>query len=114
MESLPGTSTMKLPDQPFSQLRRSFPHLSDEGLDLLRGLLTYDPTKRTTARQALRHAWFEVRCCNPADQLGGYESNDQLDLFLYRCSVVMCLSVRNLIEHVIGLPPSIQRERSHA
>jgi serine/threonine protein kinase len=60
MESLPGAATIKFPDQPFSLLRRSFPHLSDEGIDLLRGLLTYDPSKRITARQALRHPWFEV------------------------------------------------------
>ena len=60
MADLPGASAMQLPDQPFSLLRRCFPTLSEEGLDLLRGRLTYDPLKRTTARQALRSTWFEV------------------------------------------------------
>ena len=59
MAELPGAS-QPLPDQPYSMLRRCFPSLSEEGLDLLKGLLTYDPLKRTTARQALRHPWFEV------------------------------------------------------
>ena len=33
--------------------------LSDEGLDLLQGLLTYDPNKRMTSKQALNHSWFK-------------------------------------------------------
>ena len=37
---------------------QEFPKLSRTGLSLLNGLLTYDPGKRLTARQALRHPWF--------------------------------------------------------
>ena len=37
---------------------QEFPRLSTTGLSLLNGLLTYDPDKRLTARQALRHPYF--------------------------------------------------------
>lgn len=52
---------MKLPEQPYNHLRRSFPTLSDHGVDLLNSLLTFDPRKRITAHQALRHPFFTVR-----------------------------------------------------
>ncbi|KAK9830148.1 hypothetical protein WJX72_009988 [[Myrmecia] bisecta] len=56
--SLPLTSKMTLPDQPYNLLERELPHLSAEGTDLLNRFLTYDPDKRITARQALRHPYF--------------------------------------------------------
>ena len=37
---------------------QKFPKLSKSGLSLLNGLLTYDPERRLTARQALRHPYF--------------------------------------------------------
>ena len=37
---------------------QEFPKLGTIGLSLLNGLLTYDPDKRLTARQALRHPYF--------------------------------------------------------
>lgn len=37
---------------------QKFPKLSKTGLSLLNGLLTYDPDKRMTARQALKHPYF--------------------------------------------------------
>ncbi|XP_057766060.1 cyclin-dependent kinase G-2-like [Salvia miltiorrhiza] len=33
--------------------------LSEPGFDLLKGLLTYDPTKRLTPQAALNHVWFQ-------------------------------------------------------
>lgn len=37
---------------------QEFPALSLAGQELLNGLLTYDPARRLTARQALRHDYF--------------------------------------------------------
>lgn len=42
------------PATPFSGL----PYLSKAGLDLLTKLLTYDPAKRITAKDAINHPWF--------------------------------------------------------
>lgn len=39
-------------------MMQTFPKLSKTGLSLLNGLLTYDPDKRLTARQALKHEYF--------------------------------------------------------
>ena len=38
---------------------QEFPNLSQAGQELLNGLLTYDPTRRMTARQALKHPYFQ-------------------------------------------------------
>eukprot|EP00757_Euglenozoa_sp_SAG-D1_P011866 gene11866-20184_t len=51
--------------RPSSNLRSKVPNLSEVGYDLMKGLLAYDPTKRLTAKQALRHKWFEE---NPLPQ----------------------------------------------
>ena len=53
--------------QPFNRLREKFPAtafagrptLSEKGFDLLNRLLTYDPSKRITADEALNHEWFQ-------------------------------------------------------
>jgi serine/threonine protein kinase len=37
------------------------PDLSEQGLDLLNSLLAYDPSKRLTAREAPRHAYFREK-----------------------------------------------------
>ena len=34
-------------------------YLSDLGLDLLQKLMTYDPAKRISAEEALKHPWFK-------------------------------------------------------
>jgi len=56
---LPHSQLLKLPTQPYNQLKSQFPHLAPEGLDLLNALLTYDPNKRITASEALRHPYWK-------------------------------------------------------
>ncbi|PSC68206.1 cyclin-dependent kinase G-2-like isoform X1 [Micractinium conductrix] len=58
---LPLAGSFRLPTQPYNYLRKEFPSLSDAGVDLLNRLLTYDPERRITARQALRHPYFSER-----------------------------------------------------
>lgn len=51
---------------PYNNLKDSFPaSLSDEGLDLLNALFTYDPSVRITARDAVHHKYFQ---CSPYPQ----------------------------------------------
>lgn len=49
-----------LPDQPFNELAHTFARLrpTETTLQLLDGLLTYDPTQRLDAAAAAGHAWF--------------------------------------------------------
>eukprot|EP00039_Didymoeca_costata_P030040 m.27656 g.27656 ORF g.27656 m.27656 type:complete len:342 (-) comp7917_c0_seq1:35-1060(-) len=63
-DNWPGVS--KLPDYlkckpefPPRPLREHFSAAEPKGLDLMEGLLTKDPIKRTTARQALKHKYFQ-------------------------------------------------------
>ena len=46
---------------PLGRAAQEFPGLSPAGLDLLNGLLTYDPEARLTAAAALRHPYWEER-----------------------------------------------------
>jgi hypothetical protein len=61
MADLPGAAEARLPQQPYNNLRRTFPGIGEAGLGLLNGLLTYDPTRRTTAAAALQHPYFSER-----------------------------------------------------
>jgi cell division cycle 2-like protein len=45
----------------YNTLRDEFPALSDQGIDLLSRLLTYDPSKRITAEKALQHPYFREK-----------------------------------------------------
>jgi len=46
---------------PYNLLPQVFPMLRREGLELLDGLLTYDPARRLTATRALAHPYFRTR-----------------------------------------------------
>lgn len=56
-EKFPRASGLLGPDVPGS--------LSDQGLDLLKGLLRLDPAKRLTAAEALNHPWCALFCIAP-------------------------------------------------
>ena len=60
-KDLPGVRSMKFVDFPVSKLREKFPErmLTAGGLELMKGLLTYDPKQRMTCEKALQHRWFE-------------------------------------------------------
>ncbi|KYR00282.1 putative protein serine/threonine kinase [Tieghemostelium lacteum] len=55
---LPFTSKLNFPNQPYNCLNEKFPNLSKKGLDLLNCLLTFDPVKRITASECLKHPYF--------------------------------------------------------
>ena len=57
---LPGVTKIKFVDYPISHLREKFPErmLSEAGLSLLKGLLTYDPKKRISCETALKADYF--------------------------------------------------------
>ena len=45
--------------QPENRLRAAFSDIGDAGFDLLNRMLTYDPSRRITAKDALQHAYFQ-------------------------------------------------------
>lgn len=55
---LPAVQKMKFNDYPVSNLRSKFSMLSELGLALLTGFLTFDPTKRLTAEKAIDNPYF--------------------------------------------------------
>lgn len=66
MGKLPNAKKIQFARQPHNYLRRQFPAnayagkvaLTNNGFDLLNSMLTYDPTKRITAAEALQHPFF--------------------------------------------------------
>lgn len=51
---------IKTPIESFSNLPHKFRKLcSDKGIDLLESMLTFDPKKRITAKEALNHPYFK-------------------------------------------------------
>ncbi|XP_068753616.1 cyclin-dependent kinase 11B-like [Montipora capricornis] len=56
---LPAVKKMTFTEYPYNNLRNKFgAHLTDKGFDLLNRFLTYDPGRRITAEDALKHQYF--------------------------------------------------------
>lgn len=57
---LPQVKKMNIPQHPYNNLRSRFgANFTDKGFDLMNQLLTYDPAKRITAEDSLKHNYFE-------------------------------------------------------
>jgi serine/threonine protein kinase len=63
-----------LPSKPAQDLRTLFPKTSAEGIDLLRRMLSFNPRKRITAEEALKHPFFAGILPKP-DHIVRYKSN---------------------------------------
>lgn len=55
---LPGVQTFSFIEQPFSQLKKTMPMLSELGFQLLKSMFVYNPEKRVSAADALNHPYF--------------------------------------------------------
>lgn len=55
---LPHAKSIASSRYTYSTLRSHFPYLTEQGMDLMSKLLTYDPKKRITAQEALKHPYF--------------------------------------------------------
>ena len=49
----------KVKNGKFSLELKIFETISADAIDLLKGMLTYDPEKRLSAKEALQHPWFK-------------------------------------------------------
>lgn len=57
---LPVVKKVTFTKQPYNNLRKRFPYLTQSGFDLLNKFLTYDPKKRITGEKALEDVYFKV------------------------------------------------------
>lgn len=59
-KDLPLTKKLNFPEFPYNTLRSRFGnYLSDKGFELINKLLTYDPDRRISAEDALKHEFFK-------------------------------------------------------
>jgi serine/threonine protein kinase len=58
---LPNVGTTLVPEQPYNYLEHEFPNLHQRGIDLLNLMLTYDPKRRCSAKDALAHPYFKTQ-----------------------------------------------------
>mmetsp|Transcript_35242 Transcript_35242/g.92201 ORF Transcript_35242/g.92201 Transcript_35242/m.92201 type:complete len:487 (+) Transcript_35242:303-1763(+) len=73
--------SFKFRDTPGCGLAKCLPHGSAHFLDVLAGLLEYDPDERMSARQALRHPYFaEQRKMDRSRNVGRHAGGDTADV----------------------------------
>ncbi|XP_014791289.1 cyclin-dependent kinase 10 isoform X2 [Octopus bimaculoides] len=67
MSKLPALEHFTLKNQPYNNLRHTFPWLSEAGIRLLNFLFMYDPNKRATAEDCLESSYFKEQPypCDP-------------------------------------------------
>jgi cyclin-dependent kinase 10 len=53
--------TTLVSEQPYNYLEHEFPNLHQRGIDLLNLMLTYDPKRRCSAKDALAHPYFKTQ-----------------------------------------------------
>jgi len=58
---LPFFKNYNCKNQPFNNLKQKFPYLTESGHRLLNQMLCYNPEKRVTATEALKHPYFNER-----------------------------------------------------
>jgi len=58
---LPNVGTTLIPEQPYNYIEHEFPNLHQSGIDLLNAMLTYDPNRRCSAKDALAHPYFKTQ-----------------------------------------------------
>eukprot|EP00922_Rhytidocystis_sp_ex-Travisia-forbesii_P022160 GHVS01032452.1.p1 GENE.GHVS01032452.1~~GHVS01032452.1.p1 ORF type:complete len:258 (+),score=40.31 GHVS01032452.1:429-1202(+) len=58
IDRLPRYAEFSFPTNVYNNLRQAYPSASDNCLDLLNKLLTFDPSKRIAAREAIKHPYF--------------------------------------------------------
>uniref|UniRef100_A0A7S3VUG5 cyclin-dependent kinase n=1 Tax=Dunaliella tertiolecta TaxID=3047 RepID=A0A7S3VUG5_DUNTE len=72
-EVWPGVSKLRdwheFPQWHPQDLSRIFPTLEPEGVDLLKRMIEYDPAKRISAKEALKHPYFDDPMIREVDQL---------------------------------------------
>ncbi|EGC35136.1 hypothetical protein DICPUDRAFT_18522, partial [Dictyostelium purpureum] len=56
--NIPNAKLLNIPYQPYSNIKERVPNLSMNGYNLLNKLLTFDPNKRISASEALKHPFF--------------------------------------------------------
>lgn len=56
--NMPHVKKFKFTVNPYSTLKQRFSFLTENGFDLLKQMLTYDPQQRITAEEALNHPYF--------------------------------------------------------
>ncbi|KAJ4790532.1 Cyclin-dependent kinase 2 [Rhynchospora pubera] len=107
-KNLPGSKVVYT-KQPYNRLREKFPAtsfsgrptLSEAGFDLLNRLLTYDPERRISAEEALRHPWFsEVPLPKSKDFMPTFPAHNDKD--------------RNVRRRVMKSPDPLEQLKAHS